>query len=348
MREENNHMSRSLLTAAALVAGAFLGHAGYAVAETTTLTMSSWLPPTHPIAAKVMKPWAKQVNEATDGRVRVRVLTKPLGSPLVHFDLAKDGIADITYGLHSYTKGDRFVVSSVAQFPFMGESAEALSVAYWQAAENNPAFAKEHEGTHVLALFTHGPGMLHNSVRPVNSKADVAGLKIRVPGGFGNDVVEGMGASPMLIATPELYESLSRGIADGVTIPPEAIVSFDLLKTIKYTTKFPGGLYNTTWFLVMNQDKWDNLSAEDQEAIMSVSGETFASMQGKVWDSIDEAAWAKFDDAGIEVVEADAAFVDDVAEIAAPLEQAWAERAQARGVDGTAMLSEIRAQTTGN
>ena len=265
-----------------------------------------------------------------------------LGSPLVHFDLAKDGVADITYGLHSYTKGERFVVSSVAQFPFMGDSAEALSVAYWNAQQNHLAQANEHEGTHVLSVFTHGPGMLHNSVRPVTSKADLAGLKIRVPGGYGNDVIQALGASPMLISTAELYESLSRGIADGVTITAEALVSFDLTDTVKYTTTFPGGLYNTTWFLVMNQAKWDSLSKEDQDAILSVSGEAFARLAGQAWDQADAQAWDKIKAAGIQVTEADDAFVAEVKAVAEPLEKAWAEKAAERGVDGAAVLAEIR------
>jgi TRAP-type C4-dicarboxylate transport system substrate-binding protein len=331
----NNTLGAAVLLAVA-------GLSGERAVAAETLTLSSWLPPTHPVVVNAIEPWAKQVREATDGNVRVRVLTKPLGSPLVHFDLAKDGVADITYGLHSYTKGDRFVVSNVAQFPFLGDNAEALSVAYWQAHENHLAQANEHEGTHVLSVFTHGPGMLHNSVRPVTSRADLEGLKIRVPGGYGNDVVEALGATPMLIATPELYESLSRGIVDGVTITAEAIASFDLTGSIEYTTTFPGGLYNTSWFLVMNQGSWGELSQEDRDAIMSVSGEAFARLVGKAWDEADAVGWEEIEAAGIEVTPASDAFVAEVEEVADRLESQWTEQAQERGVDGTAVLAEIR------
>lgn len=309
-----------------------------------TLTLSSWLPPTHPIVTKAIKPWAKQVRKVTNGNVRVRVLTKPLGSPLVHFDLAKEGVADITYGLHSYTKGDRFLVSNVAQFPFMGDSSEKLSVAYWKVHQAFLAEVNEHKGTHVLSLFTHGPGMLHNSVRQASEKSALNGLKIRVPGGYGNDVVEALGATPMLISTPELYESLSRKIVDGVTITAEALVSFDLTKTVKYTTTFPGGLYNTTWFLVINQSKWDKLSEEDRKAIMKISGESFAQSVGKTWDDADADAnaWKKIDSAGIKVSPASDEFVRDVKGVAEQLETEWIMAANERGVDGKAVLQAIR------
>jgi len=83
--------------------------AGYMTpAFSETLVMSSWLPPKHPIVTNVMEPWAEQVAEVTEGRVKVRMLAKPLGSPPSHFDLAADGIADITYGLHSFTKDFKY------------------------------------------------------------------------------------------------------------------------------------------------------------------------------------------------------------------------------------------------
>ena len=281
----------------------------------------------------------------TNGNVRVRVLAKPLGSPLVHFDLAKDGIVDVTYGLHSYTKGNRFVVSGIGQFPFVGDKAEALSVAYWNVYQDKLAQANEHEGTHVLSLFTHGPGMLHNTQHTVASKADLAGLKIRVPGGIGSDVVEALGATPMLIATSELYESLSRGVVDGVTITGEALVSFKMTGSVKYTTKFPGGLYNTTWFLVINEEKWGKISSDDQAAIMGISGEKFSHLVGKVWDDADTAGWEKIEAAGIEVIDASDVFVAEVKDASDKLEAAWVAKAGERGVDGAAALAELRTQS---
>lgn len=307
-----------------------------------TLTLSSWLPPTHPVVVNAIKPWAEQVSEATEGRVRIRILAKALGSPLVHFDLAKDGVADITYGLHSYIKGERFHLSNVAQFPFLSESAETLSAAYWQASQSHPEILEEHQGTQVLSLFTHGPGILYNRVRAVTSQADLEGLKIRVPGGVANDVIAGLGANQMLVSPSEIYESLSRGVIDGLTMPAETPVSYKFIDSITHITTFPGGLYNTTWFLVMNQDRWDSLSPEDQTAIMEVSGEAFARLQGRAWDDADAAGWEALTEAEIPVVNADEGLIAEVQAVSQQLEQVWAEQAAERGVDGAALLSELR------
>ena len=72
------------------------------------------------------------VEKATDGRVTVRIMGKPLGSPPAHFDMARDGVADITYGLHSFTEDDRFNRARLGQFSFLGDDAISNSQAYWK------------------------------------------------------------------------------------------------------------------------------------------------------------------------------------------------------------------------
>ncbi|MBR9829499.1 MAG: ABC transporter substrate-binding protein, partial [Oceanospirillales bacterium] len=62
----------------------------------TRLTMSSWLPSGHPLVKDVMKPWAESVEEVTNGRVKVIMLPSALGHPKVHYDIAREGQADIT------------------------------------------------------------------------------------------------------------------------------------------------------------------------------------------------------------------------------------------------------------
>ncbi len=223
------------------------------VAAETTLVLSSWLPPKHPIVINAIKPWAKQVAEATEGRVKIRVLAKPLGKPPAHFDMAAEGVADITYGLHSFTRDERFAASRVGQFSFLGDDAVGASVAFWQVYTGDLGADAEHKGTKLLGLFVHGPGALHNGVREIESAADLAGLKIRVPGGYINELMSGLGATTQFMSAGEVYEKLSRGVIDGVTFTMEALTAFKLTDDIKYTLTVPGGLYNTTWFVVMNQ-----------------------------------------------------------------------------------------------
>src|SRR4030095_14012089 len=75
---------------------------------------------------------------------------------------------------------------------------------------------------------------------------------------------------------PESYELLSSGVADGTFFPSESIVSFKLATVVKDATFFPGGFYSSSFGFFMNEDKWNKLSKQDQDAIMSVSGEALA------------------------------------------------------------------------
>lgn len=328
------------LTAAAAAAMLLTGAAAQAE---TKLVLSSWLPPKHPIVVNAIKPWAKQVKEATEGRVTVRVLAKPLGPPPAHFDMAADGVADITYGLHSFTKDERFVRSRIGQFSFIGDDAVAASEAFWTVYAGDLDAQAEHKGVKLLGLFVHGPGVLHNKVRRIEAPADLEGLKIRTPGGYIADLVGDLGGTTLFMSAGEVYEKLSRGVIDGVTFTYEALTAFKLTEHLKYAMRVPGGLYNTTWFLVVNEGKWAEISAEDQAAIEAVSGAAFAGLVGQAWNDADAKAIEKIEKAGIEIYDAPAAMLDAIKASAATHESGWIEVVDGQGFDGAAALEAIRA-----
>lgn len=334
-----NRLSKIGLISAIALAGSTLA------SFSETLVMSSWLPPKHPIVVNVMKPWAEQIEEATEGRVRVQILAKPLGPPPAHFDLAAEGVADITYGLHSFTKDDRFLRSRIGQFSFLGDTAVDVSVAYWNVYSGQLDAQEEHKGTKLLGLFGHGPGLFHNNQRKIEAVGDFEGLKIRTPGGYIADLASDLKITTQFMGPGEVFEKLSRGVIDGVTFPIEALASFNLADHIKYTMKIPGGIYNTSWFVVMNEAKWNELSAEDQAAIEAVSGEALAKLAGEAWDAADATGAELAASSPIEVYDAPAPVLEAIRGFAAAREAEWAEAVGKTGHDGTAALSAFRAAT---
>lgn len=116
------------------------------------------------------------------------------------------------------------------------------------------------------------------------------GLKIRVPGGYVGELVSALGAAPLFMSSPEVYEKLSRGVIDGVAFAYEAMTAFNLTDYIKYSMTVPGGIYNTTWFFVVNEGKWNSLSEADRAAIDAISGAAFADRVGKAWNDADNKA----------------------------------------------------------
>ena len=308
----------------------------------TKLRFSNWVPPWHPVSSDVLAVWGKNVEQATDGRVIIEFVS-PLGKPPAHFDLVKNGVADLAFAIHSYT-ADRFVLAVGAELPFYAASSRASSVAYWRMYEKFFAAANEHRGVHLIGLFTHGPAHIFTREQAINRIDDMANLKIRVAGGITKDIAEALGVVPFFAPAPKSYEVLSKGVADGIFFPSESIMNFKIIPTIKHALKVPGGLYRSSQYVIMNQAKWNALSEADQQAINSVSGEALAELAAQMWDSQDTAGEAAMTEAGTQIKVAEGQLLEDIRTRITHLESEWIAAAKAKGVDGEAALAFYKQQ----
>jgi TRAP-type transport system periplasmic protein len=332
-------MKKTLISMAAM---AVTSLAGVAQAQ-TVLTVSSWLPPTH-TASMAQKEWCDLLTENTKGRIKCNILPRGVTPAPGTYDAVKNGLADVSYTVHGYTPG-RFVMTQMTELPFLGNSAETISVALSRVASKHPEFATEHQGVKVISLFSHGPGIVFNTKRAITKVDDLSGLKFRVGGGMVNDMSKALGMNVTLKPAPDSYELLSSGVMDGTLFPAESTESFKIDKIIKHATTFPGGLYNTSFVFMMNQAKYDKLSAEDKKAVDAISGETAARIFGRGWDKVDRRAFALMQVNGVQVTKADAKFVADIQSKTAPLEQGWIQAAEAKGLKNAGkVLNEFRAE----
>ncbi|MEO7939173.1 MAG: TRAP transporter substrate-binding protein [Burkholderiaceae bacterium] len=332
-------MKRIALTSLAFAASTL---ASLASAQ-TVLTVSSWLPPSHALSA-TQKDWCDLLEKNTAGKMKCNILPRGVSAAPGTFDAVKNGLADVSYTVHGYTPG-RFILPQMAEFPFLGNSAESISVAFNRIAARHPAFVKEHQGVKVLTLFTHGPGIVFNTKHPITKISDLSGLKFRVGGGMVNEISKTLGMNVTLKPAPDSYELLSGGVMDGTLFPAESTESFKIDKIIRYATTFPGGLYNTSFVAIMNQARYDKLSADEKKAIDAISGETYARMFGRAWDKVDTRATALMQANGVQITKADTQFVADVKTKTSGLEAKWVTDAQAAGLpDAAKVLAEFRAE----
>jgi TRAP-type C4-dicarboxylate transport system substrate-binding protein len=175
----------------------------------------------------------------------------------------------------------------------------------------------------------------------VASLKDLEGMKIRVGGGMVNEVAKALGTVPMLKPAPESYELLSQGVADGVFFPKEAPVAFKLVPLIKHATFIPGGLYTTSFTVIMNEAAWKKISPADQAALNKFTGEPLARIAGQAWDRADARGEKAVRDAKIPIVTADAKFIAEIKQHTSGLKQAWINKVKAKGVDGAALLKAV-------
>ena len=309
----------------------------------TVLTVSSWLPPTH-TASMAQKEWCDLLENNTTGRIKCNILPRGVSPAPGTYDAVKNGLADLSYTVHGYTPG-RFVHTQMTELPFLGNSAESISVALSRVTGKHPEFAAEHQGVKVLSLFTHGPGIVFNVKRPIVKVEDLTGLKFRVGGGMVNDMSKALNMNVTLKPAPDSYEVLSSGVMDGTLFPAESTESFKIDKIIKHATTFPGGMYNTSFVFMMNQGKYEKLSPEDKKAVDEISGETAARIFGRGWDKVDRRAFALMQVNNVLVTKADAKFVADVKSKTQSLEQNWIAASKAKGLqDPAKVLAEFRAE----
>ena len=307
----------------------------------TTMTMSSWVPPSHSLTKDVLAVWAQNVEKATNGRVKLQMLPKHPSAPPGTFDAVKDGLVDVSYVTASYTPA-RHILPLLPELPGGGATAEINSVAFSRIHWKHLHAVGEYKGVKLLGVFTHGPGQMFNTKRPINKVEDLAGMKIRSGGGISEQMARALGASAFVKPAPESYELLSSGVADGTFFPLESINSFKLGTVVKYATLFPGGFYGSAFGFFMNEDRWNKLAKEDQEAITSVSGEALARLAGKAWDAADRAAFDEMKKVGIQITEASPELIQGVKERAKVIEDEWVKNASAKGLDGAKVLAEFR------
>ena len=327
----------------AIVAVSLVATAGWslAAAAQTTMTMSSWVPPSHSLTKDVLAVWAQNVEKATNGRVKFQMLPKHPSAPPGTFDAVRDGLVDVSYVTASYTPA-RHILPLLPELPGGGATAEINSIAFSRIHWKHLHAVGEYKGVKLLGVFTHGPGQMFNTKRPINKVEDLAGMKIRSGGGISEQMARALGASAFVKPAPESYELLSSGVADGTFFPLESINSFKLGTVVKYATLFPGGFYGSAFGFFMNEDRWNKLAKEDQEAITSVSGEALARLAGKAWDAADRAAFDEMKKVGIQITEASPELIQGVKERAKVIEDEWVKNASAKGLDGAKVLAEFR------
>lgn len=323
-----------------LTLGATMLASNAALSE-TVLRVGTWLPPTAAQNAIVWPTWAKWVEEATEGRVKIK-MEQGLGHPKTMFQLVEDGVIDASFSYHGYVPG-RFKLPQAVEQPGLGVGAEAASVALWKVYNSHFKQAGEFEGLEVLGMFTHGPGLIH-SKEPVNSLADLEGKKIRVGGGVQSVLAERMHVTPVGAPAPKVYEMLQQGVIDGVFIPMGEQKSLRLNEVTNHVTVLPGGMYLGSFSMFINPEFMEDLSEKDREAIRRVSGLRLSAMAGSAWDGADLDGYKAAQEAGVNVkrISKNDAMYKEFVEMSKGMDQVWVDSVADRGVDAEAALAELR------
>lgn len=272
--------TRKLLTSLAAGAALTALSSGGAFAQEVTLKLHQFLPAQANVPKDVLDVWADNVEEQSEGRIKVeRYASMALGgTPPELMDQAIDGIADVVWTVVGYTPG-RFPTTEVFELPFMVSDAREASCAYWKMFDEHMKDG-EFSDVHIVGTWVHGPGMFHTA-EPVETPADLEGMKIRGGSRLVNDLLTRVGAEPIGMPVPAIAEGLSKGVLDGTTIPWEVTYALKVPELVTNHTEFEGpALYNLTFVLAMNKDVYEGLSDENKAVIDANSGLEFSVFAG--------------------------------------------------------------------
>ncbi|MEQ6204537.1 TRAP transporter substrate-binding protein [Sulfitobacter sp. HNIBRBA2951] len=316
-----------------------------AMAQEVTLKLHQFLPAQANVPKLILDVWADKIEAASEGRIKIdRFPSMQLGGkPPELLDQAIDGVADVVWTVVGYTPG-RFPSTEVFELPFMVEDARAASCAYWTMFEEHMEDT-EFKGVKILGTWVHGPGMFHTA-DPVETPADLEGMKIRGGSRLVNQLLTLAGATPVGMPVPAVPEGLSKGVIDGTTIPWEVTGALKVPELVENHTEFEGpALYNLGFVLAMNEGVFNGMSADLQEIVEANSGMNFSVFAGGVQSDADGPAREVAVEMGNNIVT-----VTDTAawsELVNPLYDTWLADMKGKGLDGQALIDQAKGLMTG-
>lgn len=326
-----------------LLALVLLGGAQAAVAagdKPVELTLADFFPPTHFMNTELVPQWVEAVEKASGGMVKISVF--PGGTLLKApetYDGVVSGTADIGVGVFAYTRG-RFPVMEGFELPGIEfGSCTATNLVAWEGYKKFQP--KELADTKVMIFYSVGPGSLY-SKKPVKTLDDLKGMRIRATGLTAKSI-QALGATPVAMPMPDVYESLSKGVVEGSIAPPEVLKGWRQAEVTKHIVVLPP-VYNGVHYFVMNLQKWNSLPPNVKAAIEKVN-EDFILKAGQIWDAQMKGNGIDYGlEHGMDLTRLSAADNRKAMELMQPILADYVERMNAKGLPGQEILDFVKAR----
>jgi TRAP-type C4-dicarboxylate transport system substrate-binding protein len=302
------------------------------------LKLAHWVPASHPLH-KSLEDWLAAVTKASGGSITGTVFpAQQLGKAFDHYNMARDGIADVAYINPGYEPG-RFPVIAAGELPFLISDAKGGSEALdsWYRKYS----AKEMKDVKTCFAFIHDPGALH-SRKKITVPEDIKGMKIRPAHATMASFVTLLGGTNIQASAPEIRDILEKGVAEAATLPWGSLVLFGADKVVKFHMDVP--LYVTTFTWVMNQAKYDSLSAGQKKVIDDNCTTEWAGKVGSEWGAFEVAGRPKVKAmTDHEVYSLSPEQLASWRKAAEPLVNKWSDDVKKVGIDPAVAMGELKA-----
>jgi len=304
-----------------------------ALADSVSIRLGHVLPESHSWH-KAATGFAEDVNTRTEGRVQIDVYPSgQLGSEKeviegLQFGSVQAGLI----GSGSFQSIEPRV--GIIEMPYAWSSREQAFAALDGELGDALANMLEDKGLKVIGWWENGFRNITNNTRPIETPADLEGLKIRVtPDKVRLATFEGLGAEPAPLSFGELYSALQQGLFDAQENPLAIIHSASFFEVQKYVS-----LSEHIWgaaTLTLSNQVWNKLSEEDQAIVAEAAAEWGGKQRAMVAEAND-ALIAQLKAEGMEFNTVDkAAFAEAVAPI-------WDRQKDVYGEELLSILDQYR------
>lgn len=279
VQNRRNFTKMVILGTAALCVSA-LGFPTVGAAAEGEIKMAHFMSPKHPIAARLMYPWADLINKANIGLLVKKFPGGQIGgSPPGAFKRVVNGIADVEFAMQGYTSSV-FPRTLIVEIPLQWESPSEATRALWNIYQKH--LASEYKRVELLAMWaTDTPVVMTNKL--VRHPDDLKGLKIRTPSVNQALIIKGLGAIPVAMPMTQTYGALEKGVVDGAIVGISVVNSFKLAEVVKYyIVDLPFGY--SPQFLAMNKKKYNSLTPQQRAFIKKNSGLELSLKGAKIYE----------------------------------------------------------------
>lgn len=243
------------------------------------LKLSHEQAPTAMFSVNGWEPWAKDVEKATNGRVKITIYpSQTLMKTADAWEGVKSGIGDISWTGTGMYPGKFTFLDSVT-LPFIVPTGEVASKVAWALYQKFPELQSRLDEVKMLSVWSTDPYMFVSSKKNYKTMDDFKGQTIRMAAGQPTEMMKLLGGTTTFFAFADLYMNLEKGVVDGAGAPAEAIAGFRLYEPAPYLTYVP--LTTSAHVFFMNKKVWNDMPKDIQDAIMSVSGEAMAIRIGR-------------------------------------------------------------------
>lgn len=263
---------------------ASLALASQHAAATTTLRLAHIWPASSVYSSQIFEAWAKAVEKESGGELKINIYpSQTLVKANKSYEGTVNGITDISANVQGYTAG-RFPLTEILELPGLTNNAQQGACIAQKLYEDGH-ISSEYQDTHVLFMFSTGPAYLHTRTKEIRKVTDLEGLRIRRPSEVTGELLALMGASPVGMPAPDIYQALQRGVVDGLSFPFEAMKGFRINELTKYHLLIPYA--STEFVMTMNKNVYNALSPKLKKVIDDNSGMKWAMKAGEVFNKLD-------------------------------------------------------------